>query len=185
MQKPSVSIPEAELECANLKQLAPHVVQQLDDWMQTRFKSYVWLPSIKEKDVDFVIARLNGEMIGRSALVTREVLVGGQPMVVMGIAGVIVKDEYQKKGLGHELLVETMRFVQRSPADFCVLMCNEGLGSLYSRYGFRTIPGQNAVFLQPDGSTHEYKPQDGITMVFEKAGKTWPEGLLDLNGLPF
>lgn len=166
MHRQSTAIAGATIECANIKQLAPEVVQQLDDWMQTRFKSYRWLPSPQEKDVDFVIVRLNGEMIGRSALVTREVLVGSQPMVVTGVAGVIVKDEYQKKGLGLELLKETMRFVESNSADFCVLMCNEGLGSLYSRYGFRTIPGQNAVFLQPDGSTHEYKPKDGITMVF-------------------
>jgi predicted N-acetyltransferase YhbS len=184
-QMESQAIPGAVLECANINQLLPEVVQQLDDWMRARFKSYTWLPSPQEGDVDFVIARLNGEMIGRAAVVTRDVRVGEQNLTIMGVAGVIVRDEFQKKGLGKELMTASMRFVGRNPAEFCVLMCNLELEALYSRYGFRTIPGQNAVFSQPDGKTYEYKPKDGITMVFEKPGSVWPKGALNLNGLPF
>ncbi len=181
----SQAIRGAALECANIKQLSPEVVQQLDDWMRSRFKSYTWLPSPQERDVDFVIARLSGEMIGRSAVVTRDVRVGEHNLTIMGVAGVIVKDEFQRKGLGKELMKASMDFVEKSPVPFCVLMCNLELEKLYSRYGFKTIPGQNAVFSQPDGKTYEYKPKDGVTMVFEKPGSVWPQGLLDLNGLPF
>jgi predicted N-acetyltransferase YhbS len=124
-------------------------------------------------------------MIGRSAVVTRDVLIGDNLMRIMGIAGVIVKDEWQKKGLGLELMKRSMAFVEQSDVKFCILMCNKDLGRLYTKFNFREIPGQNAVFLQPDGSLVEYKPEHGITMVYEKPGSDWPGGLLDLNGLPF
>jgi predicted N-acetyltransferase YhbS len=184
-QKDSQVIRGAVLECANIKHLTPEVVQQLDTWMRTQFQSYTWLPSHEERDVDFVIARLNGEMIGRSAVVTREVRVGGQILTIMGIAGLIVRDDQRLQGLGKELMAATMNFVQKSPVPFCVLMCNLDLEKFYSPYGFKTIPGQNAVFSQPDGKIHEYKPHHGVTMVFQKPGRVWPEGLLDLQGLPF
>jgi hypothetical protein len=184
-QRDSQAIRGAVLECANIKHLAPEVVQQLDTWMRTDFRSYTWLPSDKEGDVDFVIARLNGQMIGRSAVVTREVRVGDEILTIMGIAGLIVREDYRLMGLGQELMAATMNFVRRSPVPFCVLMCNLDLEKFYSPYGFKTIPGQNAVFLQPDGKIHEYKPQHGVTMVFQKPGRVWPEGLLDLQGLPF
>jgi predicted N-acetyltransferase YhbS len=178
-------VERVEFESANIKSLPESVVQDLDRWMAGRFRSYVWRLSPDEADVDFVIARRGGEMIGRSAVVTRDVLVDGTPLRIMGIAGVIVKEEFQRQGLGLELMEKSMEFVRRNPAPFCILMCNRELGKLYEKFGFREIPGQNAVFDQPDGSRPEYKPQHGITMVYEKVGHTWPGGLLDLHGLPF
>jgi hypothetical protein len=72
------------LQSANRDELPRETLQALDDWMATRFKSYIWLSSEREGDVDFVIAWKGGEMIGRSAVVTREVLLDGQPLAIMG-----------------------------------------------------------------------------------------------------
>jgi predicted N-acetyltransferase YhbS len=181
----SCKVANVEFESKNIRELPEDIVATLDRWMADRFRSYVWRLSKDEADVDFVIARCGHEMIGRSAVVTRDVLVGGTPLRIMGIAGVIVKEEFQGQGLGLELMEKSMEFVRVNPPPFCILMCNRELGKLYAKFGFREIPGQNAVFDQPDGSRPEYKPQHGITMVYEKMGHIWPGGLLDLHGLPF
>lgn len=181
----SCELSDISLQSANREELGGEIVQALDTWMATRFKSYIWLSSEKEGDVDFVIAWKGGEMVGRSAVVTREVRLDGQPLTVMGLAGVIVKDEYQKQGIGRQMLIDSMKQVEQSEVDFCILMCNNELEPLYTQFGFRQIPGQNALFMQPDGRQHEYKPEHGITMVYEKNGRIWPGGVLDLNGLPF
>jgi predicted N-acetyltransferase YhbS len=181
----SFNLEGISLQSANRNDLSAETVQTLDRWMATQFRSYVWLTSDKEADVDFVIAWRGSEMIARSAVVTREVLLDGLPLVIMGLAGVIVKDEYQRKGLGKLVLAESMKQVEDNTAQYCILMCNKELEPLYVQLGFRLIPGQNATFSQPDARQCEYKPEHGITMVHEKNGAVWPGGVLDLNGLPF
>jgi hypothetical protein len=47
---------ELSLQPANRDELSSQMVQSLDDWMAARFKSYIWLASEQEGDVDFVIA---------------------------------------------------------------------------------------------------------------------------------
>jgi predicted N-acetyltransferase YhbS len=153
--------------------------------MTAQFQSYKWQPSYSEQDVDFVIAWNGQELIGRSAVVTREVLLDGKALVIMGLAGVTVKDDFRSQGLSAKMLELSMNQVKNNEPDFCILLCEKSLEPMYKKLGFRAIPGKNAVFAQPDGSYHEYKPDRGITMVYEKNGKTWPGGLLDLNGLPF
>jgi predicted N-acetyltransferase YhbS len=153
--------------------------------MATQFTKYTWQPSTAEMDVDFVLAWRGAEMIARSAVVTREALLEGRPVAIMGLAGVVVKDGYQGEGIGREMLKHSMSHVDTNPLDFCILLCERELESLYNKLGFRQIPGRNALFSQPDGRHYEYKPDKGITMVYEKNGARWPGGLLDLNGLPF
>jgi len=181
----SCNLDGVSLQAANRSDLGGQTIQALDGWMAERFTSYVWLSSEKEGDVDFVIAWKGSEMIGRSAVVTREVLLDGTPLAIMGLAGVIVKDEYQKQGLGRRLIAKSMEQVEASAVDYCILMCNKELESLYASFGFQVITGQNALFTQPGGIQCEYKPEHGITMVYAKNGKVWPGGTLDLNGLPF
>jgi predicted N-acetyltransferase YhbS len=172
-------------QSANIRELSPELIEQLDTWMATQFTKYTWQPSTAEQDVDFVLAWKGSELVARSAVVTREVLVDDNPLVIMGLAGVVVKEGHQGDGIGREMLRMSMIQVNNSPLDFCILLCERELEPLYSKLGFRHIPGRNAIFSQPDGQQYEYKPDKGITMVYEKNGQRWPGGLLDLKGLPF
>lgn len=173
------------IQSSKIRDLDPEIVRQLDEWMKNQFDKYQWRPSHEEKDVDFVIAWNGPELIGRSAVVTRGVLLDDKPLLIMGLAGVTVKDGYRNQGLSTKMLELSMNQVRNNEPDFCILLCEKSLEQMYKKLGFRAIGGKNAVFTQPDGSLHEYKPDCGITMVYEKNGKKWPGGLLDLHGLPF
>jgi len=117
-------------------------VSQLDEWMKNQFDKYQWQPSDKEIDVDFVIAWNGSEMVGRSAVVTREVLLDDKPLVIMGLAGVTVKDGYRNQGLSTKMLDLSMQQVKNNRPDFCILLCEKSLERMYAKLGFRAIPGK-------------------------------------------
>jgi len=175
------------IESINRADTPARLIEELDHWMAIRFKSYVWMPSAGEKDVQFILARdkASGELIGRCPIITREITVGGQPLTITAVAGIIVKDELQGQRIGDAMMKEAMKYVEHASPKFCVLMCNEELARKYARYGFECIEGGNPWFDQPGGVRAQYKPNSGVTMVYAKDDAVWPEGELDLKGLPF
>lgn len=182
----SQTIPDCTLEVGSRESFDREVVEKLDLWMSTQFQSYVWRSSFEEPSVNFVVARVNGELVGRCAVVTREALLDQQPTTIQAIAGLIVKEEYRNKGLGSEIMEACMKVVRSSPVSFCILMCNRELGPFYSKLGFEEIGGQNAWFFDDRKKEQvEYKPGKGITMVYSQSKEPWKAGNLDLNGLPF
>ena len=128
-----------------------------------------------------VMGILDESLVGRVGILTREISVGQELLQVSGICGVVTAPEYRGRGIASELLGESVAFVKnRLSFPFALLTCRSKLEAFYERLGWKTVKGPT-VFTQPDG----VRTCKGLTMVLECGARVWPEGPIDLRGLPW
>jgi GNAT superfamily N-acetyltransferase len=124
---------------------------------------------------------LDGSLVGRVGILQRTISVGQKLLPVAGICGVVTFPEYRGRGIASALLNESVAFIEsRLNLPFALLTCNLPLKVFYERLGWRTV-GVPTVFTQPDG----VRTCKGLTMVLECGPRLWPEGPIDLRGLPW
>jgi GNAT superfamily N-acetyltransferase len=123
----------------------------------------------------------DGNLVGRIGILQRTISVGQELLLVAGICGVVTVPEYRGRGIASALLNESVAFIKnRLSLPFALLTCNARLEAFYERLGWRTV-NVLIVFTQPDG----VRTCKGLTMVLECGPRLWPEGLIDLRGLPW
>lgn len=124
---------------------------------------------------------LEGSLVGRVGILERAISVGQELLRVGGICGVVTVPEYRGHGIASTLLDESVAFIKkRLSLPFALLTCNLRLEAFYRRLGWKTVDGPT-VFTQPDG----VRTCGGLTMVMECGSRPWPEGPIDLRGLPW
>ena len=124
---------------------------------------------------------LDGSLVGRVGILGRTISVGQELLRVGGICGVVTVPEYRGRGVASALLDESVAFIKkRLSLPFALLTCNLRLEAFYQRLGWKTVNGPT-VFTQPDG----VRTCKGLTMVVECEPRLWPEGPIDLRGLPW
>jgi len=124
---------------------------------------------------------LDGNLVGRVGILKRTILVGKELLQVGGICGVVTAPELRGRGIASALLDESVAFVKNSLSlPFALLTCRSKLEAFYQRLGWKTVIGPT-VFTQPDG----LRTCKGLTMVTELGSRVWPEGPIDLRGLPW
>jgi GNAT superfamily N-acetyltransferase len=124
---------------------------------------------------------LDGSLVGRVGILERTISVGQELLRVGGICGVVTTPEYRGRGIASALLDESVTFVKNSlRLPFALLTCRLKLEAFYKRLGWKTVDGPT-VFTQPDG----VRTCKGLTMVLECGPRVWPEGSIDLRGLPW
>jgi GNAT superfamily N-acetyltransferase len=129
----------------------------------------------------YAMGILDGSLVGRVGILTREISVGQELLQVGGICGVVTTPEYRGRGIASALLEDSVALVRnRLRLPFALLTCRLKLEAFYQRLGWKTVDGQT-VFTQPDG----VRTCKGLTMVLECGPRAWPEGPIDLRGLPW
>jgi GNAT superfamily N-acetyltransferase len=124
---------------------------------------------------------LDGSLVGRVGILQRTISAGQELLRVGGICGVVTVPEYRGRGIATALLDESVAFIKkRLSLPFALLTCNLRLEPFYERLGWRTVNGPT-VFTQPNG----VRTCKGLTMVLECGLRPWPEGPVDLLGLPW
>lgn len=124
---------------------------------------------------------LDGSLVGRVGVLERTISVGQELLRVGGICGVVTVAEYRDRGIASALLDESIAFIKkRLSLPFALLTCNLRLEAFYQRLGWKTVSGPT-VFTQPDG----IRTCGGLTMVVECGSRLWPEGPINLRGLPW
>ena len=124
---------------------------------------------------------LDGSLVGRVGVLQRTISVGQELLPVGGICGVVTVPDYRGRGIATALLDESVAFIKkRLSLPFALLTCNLRLEAFYQRLGWKTVTGPT-VFTQPDG----VRTCRGLTMVVERGPRPWPEGPIDLRGLPW
>jgi GNAT superfamily N-acetyltransferase len=129
----------------------------------------------------FTMGILDGSLVGRIGILQRTISVGQELLPVAGICGVVTVLEYRDRGIASALLNESVAYIKnRLSLPFALLTCNARLEAFYERLGWRTVNGPT-VFTQPDG----VRTCKGLTMMLECGPRLWPEGPIDLCGLPW
>jgi len=129
----------------------------------------------------YVVGLLDGELVGHAGVVKRVISVGGRTLEVGGITGVVTEPGYRRRGVASSLIAHGLTFLRdEHQIRLALLTCSRGLGPLYEKLGWRVVQGPT-VYAQPDGP----RTCSGLTMVMESDSLSWPDGPIDLSGLPW
>jgi len=122
------------------------------------------------------------DMIATSlGVVERNATVGGSPVRLGGIGGVATHPEWQRHGYGAALMHEANDFLRNElKVDFGLLVCSEKRSHFYVGLGWQIVKGPLMVD-QPSGKV-ELK---AVTMILPCTQENWPDGVIDLCGLPW
>jgi predicted GNAT family N-acyltransferase len=122
------------------------------------------------------------ELISYLKIVEREARVGESVAVKLaGIGDVMTRDEWRGRGYAEQLMRHAANFIcDQIKADFGLLICKQHHVLYYRKLGWREVKGP-LVFDQPSGKV-AFKH---VTMVLPCQSRKWPEGVIDLCGLPW
>ena len=168
--------PEIKINTAS--DLSSEHRKELEEWFQEEFSyiGYQWSPPSW-----YVTAWIDHNLVGRAGIIERDVLVGQRSIHVGGISGVITHENWRRCGIASSVVDKAVTFIKDElDAQFCFLLSREKVASLYIGRGWKLVEGPT-TFEQPSGPTTY--PQ--LTMVLPCGEEEWPEGLINLCGLPW
>jgi predicted GNAT family N-acyltransferase len=129
----------------------------------------------------YILGFRRGELITHVGVLRRIITVGQISLPVAGVCYLITEPENRNQGLASAVMREAVTFLKNELGQaFGLLTCRSRLESFYARTGWRTVAGPT-IFAQPDG----IRCCGGLTMVNECRGIPWPEGEINLGGLPW
>lgn len=143
---------------------------------------YAYLSGTKWASPDWAVMVWEGEeMVGNIHIIERTILVGGQAVKVGGIGNIATKVEWRKRGYAAAALKVAVDFL-RDPlgVDFGLMIAVERMIPRYERTGWKVI-AHSMLVEQPDGR----REFDIPILVLPICRETWPEGAIDLCGLPW
>jgi aminoglycoside 2'-N-acetyltransferase I len=128
-----------------------------------------------------VLVYEQGRIVSHVAIVERTVLVDDQPVRVGGIGAVATLPEMQGRGLAGAAMRRAAEFMRATlQLDFGLLFCDAGMLPLYQHLGWQRVAV--AVLIdQPQGKV----PFHEMTMFLPCQKQNWPEGIIDICGLPW
>ena len=133
-----------------------------------------------------VIATRDGEAVGHVGWARRSITVGGRPVRIAGVGGVLVAPSGRGHHLGQRLMraaVDSMR--AHSDAEFGYLGCAESVVPFYVSCGWRRIvAAERCIGL--DGQPTQTAPGAPLlVMPLRGTEQLWPAGEIDLQGRPW
>jgi aminoglycoside 2'-N-acetyltransferase I len=97
-----------------------------------------------------VIARYGSDVVGHASVVQRRLVVDGRPLRTGYVEGVGVHRDWQRRGIGDEMMTVLERIV-RSAYELGALAATEQGAHLYTRHGWRLWRGPLSV-MTPTGT---------------------------------
>jgi aminoglycoside 2'-N-acetyltransferase I len=128
-----------------------------------------------------VFLEADGELTSHVGLLSHVVKVGGEPVAVGGVGGVVTRGDAHGRGYA----TEAMRFAasymcEQLEVDFGMLFCRDLLVNFYRKLGWQLLE-ERALVEQPTGKI----PLPFNVFVLPCRGRAWPQGSIDLDGLPW
>ncbi len=132
--------------------------------------------------VDWQMMGWEGEgMVSGVCLLAREIRVGGKPLRVGGVGGVMTHPAHQRKGYAAQLLARGHQFLrEEAGVAHSLLVCAEKRVAYYAKSGYQLMTAPMLVAYK-GGRVH----LPGPVMVACLAGEPWPQGEVDLQGNPW
>ena len=178
MREEVSKVPSFQIEVVPASALSEEKREQLALWFREEFG---YIPLKWAAPEWYVLARSGSALTGRLGIISRTVLVQGQSIRIGGVSGVIVKKELRRSGLGRALMAEAVKVMdEKLNVAFGLLLCRSEVSEFYSSLGWR-VNEFSTSFEQPEGIM--IFPR--LTMTYGCKGYVWPQGTVDLNGLPW
>jgi aminoglycoside 2'-N-acetyltransferase I len=128
-----------------------------------------------------VLVRLNGELVTHVGIIDRVISVAGSPLRVGGIGGVATAPEWRGRGFASLAMRAASTFMLEKLGIFHgLLVCGAQRVSFYQSLSWQVVE-DSMYFDQPSGKMK----CDAATMIQCLTAAPWPEGMIDLCGLPW
>jgi aminoglycoside 2'-N-acetyltransferase I len=129
----------------------------------------------------YAICRVENRMAGRLGILDRQVTVGATVVRVGGIGGVATRPEFRHRGIASAMLTRAAEFMRDNLGlEFGLLLCRPEVSPVYAKSGWVRADGPT-TFVRA-GVTATYPD---FTMILSLTGKRWPQGPIDMIGLPW
>lgn len=128
----------------------------------------------------YVFGIRDGQWVSMLELTQRTAVVDQRPVELMLIGSVVTIAQWRRHGYASAVLQHATGFFchQRGVA-FGLLLCMDGVVSFYKRQGWRRVL-EPLFYDQPGGKVQS----DQNTMIYPCRNQPWPQGMIDLCGLP-
>lgn len=143
---------------------------------------YAYLTGTRWANPDWaVMVWEDDEMVSNVHIVDRTIRVGDQAVHVGGIGNIATKVEWRKRGYATAALNVAVDFL-RDPmrVDFGLMIATEKMIPGYEKKGWKVV-SQSMQIEQPDGKRAFSIP----VMVLPVVKQEWPDGVIDVCGLPW
>ncbi|MBE3067751.1 MAG: GNAT family N-acetyltransferase [Chloroflexi bacterium] len=128
-----------------------------------------------------VLGRVDGEIVTQLGLLKRKIRVGTVLLPVGGVGGVATHPAWQRRGLSTALLRAAAPFIQTElKVFFGLLNCANESQPFYARLGWKTVSTE-LWFTENKKRRSLQTP----VMILPLSNRDWPEGEIDLCGLPW
>jgi GNAT superfamily N-acetyltransferase len=172
-----------QIEFVRASQVSPDD-QKIIDWLDhLAFAGEAAEEGFNEwSDSDWmVLGRMDGKIVTQLGLLKREICVGVVLMPVGGVGGVATHPAWQRRGLSTALLQASAQFMQTElNVPFGLLNCANESQPFYGRLGWKTVAAE-LWFIENE----ERRPLQTPVMILPLSNQDWPEGEIDLCGLPW
>lgn len=130
-----------------------------------------------------VLAWYDGEWGGIVEILQREIRVGGQPVLVGGVGGVMTLPHMRGRGLGKAAMQSAADFICGAlGADAGMLYCLDALVPYYAALGWQVV-NRPVHYQQPTGAGVLDTPNtDDNVMILPCGGFAFPAGEIDVQG---
>jgi predicted acetyltransferase len=131
--------------------------------------------------VDWYVFGLRDEQwVSMLEISKRHATVGPQPIVFALIGSVVTVPQWRCHGYASAVLLHATDFLCQQPdVAFGLLLCLEGVVRFYEQRGWQQV-AEPLFYDQPSGKVQS----DQNTMVYICQDQKWPQGIIDLCGLP-
>jgi predicted acetyltransferase len=143
---------------------------------------YAYLTGTKWANADWTVMVWEDEdLVTNIHIIERTIRVGDQKVKLGGIGNVATKVEWRKRGYAAEALKAAVDFLHDpQKVDFGLMIATEKMIPSYEKRGWKVV-AQSMLIEQPEGMQTFRIP----VMALPVLKQDWPEGEIDLCGLPW
>ncbi len=138
------------------------------------------------KEARLWLADSAGRPVAHLAVERRLVDVGGAEVLVAGVGDVGVSPDLHGQGVGAALMAELGRRLRTDfAADFGFVQCSDDVVGFYRSSGWTPVPNVVRRVDPEDERTVREGLWPALVMAGRRPLPEWPDGLVDLRGLPW
>jgi len=143
---------------------------------------YAYLTGTKWAQPDWaVMVWEDEEMVSNVHIIERTISVGKESLKLGGIGNIATKVEWRERGYATAALKVAQDFLQDPlKVDFGLMIATDQMIARYEKVGWKKV-AHSLLMEQPAGKTTLNYP----VMVLPVCKQNWPEGPIDLCGLPW
>ncbi len=143
---------------------------------------YAYLTGTKWASPDWaVMVWEDDELVSNVHIIERTIKVGETPVKLGGIGNIATKLEWRKRGFASQALkVATNFLTDPLGVDFGLMIATDEMVHKYEKRGWK-VAASSMLMDQPDGRRALSYP----VMILPVTKQDWPDGVIDLCGLPW